>query len=325
MRNNRKTLNRYALIFGGVLFYAITLCLVWGHFASPQDHVVRNAYGQYFVDGTPIVNFESCAEQAKKEGLDPTIASFQHDIPGIDEILEANAVDNKDIVLVVTNSGFADLTSNFLCCSDKLGISNIVLATTDEVAAKFYTEQNRPVIFDPLRTFGSATHKFGSEGHRSVASSKMFYVYEVLRLLFDKNVFAEVKANHPCDLAIQSDSPPPYNSKIKLNTGFFYIRSNARTLRFLEKVMLYRLQHPDKHEQEALNNVLANKEECISVCVLDRYRYPNGHMYFTYKLVEKAEVEPKMVHVNYYQFDSKVALLKHYNWWFIDENRKCVN
>ncbi|KAL0219044.1 hypothetical protein P9112_004697 [Eukaryota sp. TZLM1-RC] len=335
-----RPINKTLAIFAGVFVYGSALMLVWGFLASPSTNVVRNAYGKYFVDGTPIVNFEQCAEEAKKEPTDPVIQTFRHDIPDIDKVLESNAINGNDIHLLVTNSGFAQMTSNFLCWTDRLGLDNLVLATTDQKAAEFFgTVKNRPVIFDPLRTFSTDTHKFGTEGHRTVASSKMFYVYEILRrgynvflsdvdiIPFEKDVFQYVKQNHPCDLAIQSDSPPPYSSKIKLNTGFFYIRSNPRTIRFLEKVLSYRLANPDQHEQEALNNVLAKDERCISTCVLDRYLYPNGHMFFTYKLVEKAQVKPKMVHVNYYEYDSKVALLKHHKWWILDpkEEGKCVN
>ncbi|KAL0209634.1 hypothetical protein RCL1_008472 [Eukaryota sp. TZLM3-RCL] len=338
MKSNLWYRNRRPLfIFAGVSSYALALFLVWGLLANPSSHVIRNAYGEYFVDGTAMINFESCTEQAEKEGANPLISSFRHDIPGIEDVLQKNAINGNDIILLLTNSGFSHFTSNFLCITDELGIDKIVLATTDMSSAEYFRAQNRSIVFDPLRVFGTDTNQFGSEEHRNIASSKIFFVYEILRrgynvflsdvdiVIFDKKVFEHVKDNHPADLVIQSDSPPPYNSRLKLNTGFFYIRSNARTLKFLEKVMMYRLQHPEKHEQEALNNVLAKGEQCINVAVLDRYLYPNGHMYFTYKMCEKADIQPKIVHVNYYQSDSKVALLKHHKWWKIDSEQKCIN
>lgn len=143
---------------------------------------------------------------------------------------------------------------------------------------------------------------------------------------------------------------------VDLCAGFWWMRSNARTISLMNKMIQLMAENDYLNDQHVLNMALedragwvvaeppflpskpendetgeANRADGIALRVLDQVRYVSGWVYMRHRQKYEEQLQrgtlthrrQSAVHMNYWDWD-KTEVLKQVGLWFVDDNGTCV-
>ncbi len=207
----------------------------------------------------------------------------------------------KDVVLLIFNNGPMDMVKNLMCSIKRLGIDNVVLMALE---AQAYTEclsfapadscvipaQNFSFNSSEFKTWGSLTYKDLTKLKSRNVLEVLLRGYNVMLLDIDlvllKNPMPLLREkSSEWDLLAQSDARyKQVKGKGEINTGFYYMNSNKRTIDFLTKVWELGKVIPDLSEQKVWNRLLLVRgSSLLRVAALNTTEFPNGSIFFQKK------------------------------------------
>lgn len=224
---------------------------------------------------------------------------------GLDSILRIVADESKTVVLAVAGYSYKDMLMNWVCQLRRLMVNNFLVCALDDETYEFSILQGIPVFRDslaPTNISFSDCH-FGTKCFQKVTKTKSRLVVQILKLGYNvllsdvdvywfKNPVPLLKTFGPAVLAAQSDEynpTVPINLPRRLNSGFYYARSDDSTIAALEKVVMHAM-NSDLSEQPSFYDTLCGlggsnrvgNDRCrepltnLTVQFLDRNLFPNG-------------------------------------------------
>jgi hypothetical protein len=288
---------------------------------------------------------------AKAAGLDQ---SFQ---------LEMNQkVMNSTVLILSANMGYADMTFNFLCRLAKISKTfKYVVIAQDTSFYDFLQSHKIPSIsgslIHPISTQNA--ENFRTTGFNAISIAKMIAVRVVLELGYNV-LFSDVDIawnENPVpflpadvDLAIQSNSGTnvfPLNHEP--NTGFYFLRSNDRSMALLDDTIDRARKDPSIDDQTHFGNALRDwRVSKKAIFIMEGMTAPwayHGYRPFTFRLLRPycfqsgqvasasyaQKVEPPqdgkeqniiLVHANYMVgHDTKVNFLKSHGLWNLNDQK----
>jgi hypothetical protein len=199
-------------------------------------------------------------------------APAPHSAAHLGRLVKERAKDNT-VLLVGGNIGFLQLLKNMVCRLRELQIENFVVAAFDEDVLAYCVRQQLPAFLaanerDEPANVTHASASIDQPEFAPVTKLKSIQVLRVLRLgvdvvlsdldaFFLENPLPFLRALPPSvDIAALSDgrfSDPMGHS---VNSGFYFVRSNARTLRAFELIVRKGADDPLRSEQPKVNYVL---------------------------------------------------------------------
>ncbi|OVA20799.1 Reticulon [Macleaya cordata] len=249
-----------------------------------------------------------------------------------ESLLPIIADKDRTIILGVAGHSYRDMLLSWVCRLRHLMISNFVICALDHETYQFSILQGLPVFEDPLAPSNISFNDchFGTKCFQSVTKVKSRLVLQMLKmgynvLLSDVDVYwfenplPYLRSFGPAVLVAQSDEyneTGPINMPRRLNSGFYFARSDAETIAAIEKVVKHASTSP-LSEQPSFYDMLCGEggrnrvgddrclepETNLTVHFLDRNLFPNG----AYQgLWEKANVKAAC--------KKKGCIILHNNW-----------
>ncbi|KAI8811860.1 nucleotide-diphospho-sugar transferase-domain-containing protein [Cladochytrium replicatum] len=217
----------------------------------------------------------------------------------------------KELILTGFNSGYWDMLNNLVCRFRQLGIDNYLFIAFESASLNRCRGAGLPCV--PLSlpsnihlVTGEDAAVYNSAEFRALTKLKSLQVLKYLKAGFnilwtDLDIFwfndvrPELQAPEysTYDILIQSNalmSEPVANSHRRINSGFYYARSNAATIAAFQEITEHAL-HSKVSEQPSFYTILCgdkmeyvvngtdcfNSEIGVRTRFLDRARYPNGN------------------------------------------------
>jgi len=196
---------------------------------------------------------------------------------------------DRTLIMTATNFGFLNHLQNFNCFLKRLGLKFLVISL-DEAAHEFITKETN--MLSVLWTSSSKTVdkdavNFGTPGFAIISELKYQAVFEALKLGVDV-IFSDTDVlflQNPVPFLISQQvdyvhsvndfCPAPYFNYMTRegNTGFYYVRSNNRTMKLWSDTVMKGSKYPDLDDQTILwYHVLRESTDPIVVslsrCVL---------------------------------------------------------
>ncbi|KAL6969410.1 hypothetical protein U1Q18_029123 [Sarracenia purpurea var. burkii] len=220
-------------------------------------------------------------------------------------LLSVLADQNKTIVLAVAGYSYKDMLMSWVCRLHRLLISNFVVCALDREIYEFSVLQGLPVFkdsFAPTNISFNDCH-FGTKCFQRVTKVKSRVVLQILKLGYNvllsdvdvywfKNPLAFLYSFGPAVLVAQSDEynkTGPINLPRRLNSGFYFARTDGSTVAALEKVVNHAAssnlsEQPSFYDtlcgeggsNRVDNNQCFEPETNLTVLFLDRNLFPNG-------------------------------------------------
>eukprot|EP01132_Coremiostelium_polycephalum_P004049 gene4049-5068_t len=258
------------------------------------------------------------------------------------------------------------MTLNLLHNFKEIGIKDeqYVLFATDQKVLEFfkskerYTRSVEPFNRD-LRSFlpesvtdsannqgiyGEEPESYGNIGFRAICNEKPLAVLDVLRKGFnvlwtDTDIvwlsdpmdhFNRLNRLHgfavdDIDLFVQQDDDD-------ICAGFYFIRSNPKTIAYMEKVISFLNPVIDDQiamrlflKEDGFNPLVSGGKEVdekkLKYIRLDRKLFPNGTAYFNLKLPQRSNIQPIIIHNNcIIGHRSKRDRFIEYGLWFVKDS-----
>ncbi|EGG21432.1 WD40 repeat-containing protein [Cavenderia fasciculata] len=187
--------------------------------------------------------------------------------------------------------------------------------------------------------YGEESESYGGVGFRAICNEKPLVVLDVLKrgynvLWTDTDIVwmadplkyilqLDLSFNGLSDLIIQQDDDD-------VCAGFYYIKSNPKTIKYMETVISF--LNPVVDDQIAMRLFLKGNainlqqhpdtkdKDQIKYLKLDRALFPNGTAYFNLKLSHRRNVSPIIIHNNcIIGHRSKKDRFIDYNLWFVKD------
>ncbi|CAO2829305.1 unnamed protein product [Amaranthus hypochondriacus] len=224
----------------------------------------------------------------------------------LEMLLSIRADENMTVVLAVAGYSYKDMLMNWVCRLRHLMINNfLVCALDDEIYEFSIQQQGIPVFRDSLASRNTSFDDchFGTKCFQKVTKTKSRLVLRILKLGYNvllsdvdvywfKNPIPLLQTFGPAVLAAQSDEynlTVPINLPRRLNSGFYFARSDDSTITALEKVVKHAMTS-DLSEQPSFYDTLCGlngtnrvgDNKCreprtnLTVQFLDRNLFPNG-------------------------------------------------
>jgi WD40 repeat protein len=159
-------------------------------------------------------------------------------------LIKSRAI-NNDIVVSFSNFSFTDFALNWIKSLQQLKITNYLMFALDQNSYNFFVQRNicSYLIDKTDKLFTEESQNFGSLGFIAICNVKPWLVHELLKAGFNvvwsdtdivwlRDPFPVFYYNKSIDLQIQSDDDD-------ICAGFFYAKSNAKTIRFFDRVVNY--------------------------------------------------------------------------------------
>eukprot|EP01006_Ploeotia_vitrea_P037310 TRINITY_DN66116_c7_g2_i1.p1 TRINITY_DN66116_c7_g2~~TRINITY_DN66116_c7_g2_i1.p1 ORF type:complete len:474 (+),score=227.89 TRINITY_DN66116_c7_g2_i1:47-1468(+) len=277
---------------------------------------------------------------------------------------------NNAVLLLAGNIGYIQLLENMICRLKSLQLNNYLVAAFDSAIyeycrengiATFLAEDSSGAL--PLNISRAATF-IGQPKFAALTKLKSIQVLRVLKagydvLFSDLDVYFMSNPLHTLqstsrstDILVASDRK--HDAELLghyCNSGFYFVRSNANTIKAFEAIVQHARQNPDKSEQPSFNAILCgeqyqyrrdqqdhvNSGEVISTCennklrvnarFLSQKRFLNGDLF------DWDEARPRMgtgeqpitVHANWnYGILMKVEQLQRAKLWTLDFRGRCI-
>jgi hypothetical protein len=183
---------------------------------------------------------------------------------------------NNTIIIVPTNTAFARLAINFNCRMRNLGVTNVLYWVLDASAATILREYHFPIYDNPTFYSSKEEETYHTENYIKMMSFRPKFWKMVVRTGFNmmfldvdnvilRNPLEELVGD--VDLEGQVDEFSFSRAIDKYNIpylcgGVFFLKSNARTLKFLDRMEKALLSKTNDvvDDQEALNHVIQNRK-----------------------------------------------------------------
>ncbi|XP_042443032.1 beta-arabinofuranosyltransferase RAY1-like isoform X1 [Zingiber officinale] len=223
----------------------------------------------------------------------------------LESLLRLIADKDNSVVLAVAGDNYRDMLMSWVCRLRHLAVKNFLVCALDSEIYRFSILQGLPVFKDPLApsniTFNDC--HFGTECFQRVTKVKSRIVLQILRLGYNvlmsdvdvywfSNPLPHLLSFGHATLVAQSDEyneTVPINLPRRLNSGFYFARSDSATIAAMDMVVRHALSS-NLSEQPSFYDVLcgeggANRvdsDKCrepstnVTVVFLDRNLYPNG-------------------------------------------------
>ncbi|KYQ88315.1 WD40 repeat-containing protein [Tieghemostelium lacteum] len=279
-------------------------------------------------------------------------------------------IKENDKIVLMCNYGFRDMTMNLLYTFNKIGVDSnryFLFALDDKVYDFFQKKNIKSIRFkrelehqqsnnNNDGVYGEDAESYGNVGFRAICNEKPLVVLDVLKKGYNvlwtdtdivwlsdplKHFYETVNRQHSfeddsIDLYVQQDDDD-------ICAGFYFIRSNPRTIQYMETVIKF--LNPVVDDQIAMRKFL--KEQAVSIdsqetllnfytalsldesgqlenkiryFKLNRQHFPNGTAYFNLKLPQRASTTPVIVHNNcIIGHRSKKERFVDYGLWYVSE------
>ncbi|XP_021746739.1 beta-arabinofuranosyltransferase RAY1-like [Chenopodium quinoa] len=224
---------------------------------------------------------------------------------GLEMLLPNLADENKSVVLAVAGYSYKDMLMNWVCRLRHLMINNLLVCALDDETYEFSIQQGIPVFRDSLapRNISFNDCHFGTKCFQKVTKTKSRLVLQILKLGYNvilsdvdvywfKNPIPLLQTFGPAVFVAQSDEynvSVPINLPRRLNSGFYFVRSDDPTIAAMEKVVMHAMTS-DLSEQPSFYDTLCGldgvnrvgDDRCwepttnLTVQFLDRNLFPNG-------------------------------------------------
>ncbi|KAL7580269.1 hypothetical protein ACA910_013003 [Epithemia clementina (nom. ined.)] len=272
----------------------------------------------------------------------------------LDPLAKKAAVDNS-IVVQVCNFGQSELLLNFLCSAKRRGLdtSSILVFATDQETYDLVNQMgNANVvflkdIFDEMPS--KAAKAYGDKSFMQMMMAKVYCVHLIAMLGYDV-LFQDVDVvwyRNPIhyfhdenaldasfDVYFQDDGNHAlYYAPYSANTGFYYVRSNERTLHFLNSfLMAGDLVLQSRSHQIPLVALLQEHASMyglkIKIFSRDGDTFPGGHAFHRRKTFMKDILEgtahPEIFHMSWTKSkDNKKKFFEQMGEWFLQD--KCTS
>ncbi|TVU20609.1 hypothetical protein EJB05_36824, partial [Eragrostis curvula] len=325
------SVNRHLAALYGSYCYQLRLmnsAMLYKVVKQPEDYMLRK------VDDLTLSNFvigidENVHEGGPLSGKE-NICLFGHDhsytfeasapvdLPySLSTLLELVADENRSVVLGIAGASYRDMLMSWACRLRHLGVTNFVVCSLDHETYEFSVLQGLPVFRDQLspKNVSFDDCHFGTKCFQQVTKVKSRIVLEILRLGYNvllsdvdvywfRNPVPFLYSLGPATFGAQSDEyneTGPINLPRRLNSGFYFARSDNITITAMEMVVTH-ATNSGLSEQPSFYDVLCGKDganrigddKCLepntglAIVFLNRDLFPNG----AYKgLWEKHDVQ----------------------------------
>ena len=237
-------------------------------------------------------------------------------------------------IITLTNDGYIDLTENLLISMQKLNIEKLLkIYCIGEKSYNYFKNkysENEVELVDLINKSETVIQNWieyrsiqskDEEGKKiwsSITSYKFYSIHKELMqgnnvifidgdIVFEKNPFDylqnEIGDN---DILIQNDFQT--NENCGMCTGFFYMKSNEKTLKITNFSEIRKNLDTFNNDQQYLRRF--NKE--LNVKYLDLNLFPNGKYWR-----DKLPSSPYIIHFNYDTSKMKIIRMKKYYKWYI--------
>ncbi|GMH01565.1 hypothetical protein Nepgr_003404 [Nepenthes gracilis] len=224
---------------------------------------------------------------------------------GLESILPIVSDKNMTIVLTVAGYSYKDMLMSWVCRLRHLLIPNFLVFALDDDMYQFSVLQGLPVLRDTLAPGNISFNDchFGTNCFQKVTKTKSRLVLQILKLGYNvllsdvdvywfKNPIPLLHSFGPAVLPAQSDEfniEGPINLPRRLNSGFYFARSDNSTIAAIEKVVKHAATS-ELSEQPSFYDTLCGEngsnrvgdDKCrepetnLTVHFLDRDLFPNG-------------------------------------------------
>ncbi|XP_019703111.1 beta-arabinofuranosyltransferase RAY1 [Elaeis guineensis] len=286
---------------------------------------------------TCLEDINSLDKECKYSFMTSYKVSFEVLVPlsvtfSLESLLQMIADKDKSIVLAVAGDSYRDMLMSWVCRLRLLAVHNFIVCALDSEIYHFSVLQGLPVFKDPLAPSNISFNNchFGTECFQRVTKVKSRIVLQILKLGYNvlmsdvdvywfDNPLPFLLSFGPASLVAQSDEyneTGPINLPRRLNSGFYFARSDSTTIAAMEMVVRH-ASSSDLSEQPSFYDVLCGEggvnrvgdDRCrepstnLTVFFLDRNFFPNG----AYKgLWEKPDVRSACMKLG--------CLILHNNW-----------
>lgn len=265
----------------------------------------------------------------------------------------------KLIVILAVNYAYRHLALNFICNLRRLHLSNYLVLAMDSSVYQFLRTNGANVFHHVVNTSPGRRllsqpddpNLFGTASFLETSRRKSMLVQTVLQLGYSV-VFSDVDVvwlknpipiliQHSEDFVLQSDTAYPKTDPLNfnVNSGFYLVRSNVRTVTTLKAIVKYSAAIR-RSEQKAFNYVLCGafkedvggpgKREGSDRCryrragttarVLSLQSFPNGSDPSFWNGT-KPHLDAVVVHANYVEGRlRKIERIRKLGFWFFDED-----
>ena len=251
----------------------------------------------------------------------------------------------KDVIVMVANYGVLDFIVNWMCSYDTSNIKFVVVSL-DKKLHDHIQKYTKITSIDGSRfnaSAGSKTSNFMTGEFNTISHMTVKCIHGILsegyNVFFTDVDVAWLRDPIPyfqrdVDFEFQSEN---YNLEVgKINTGFYYARSNARSIAFMEDVVQYTAMHPEQHNQQRISDkittmekrseavfVLSNStsvdKEILTFRQLSPMLFATGCRFFKedyFKRMSEAGLPPVVMHFNCIgKADKKRERMKSYGMW----------
>ncbi|CAN1795141.1 Beta-arabinofuranosyltransferase RAY1 [Linum perenne] len=223
----------------------------------------------------------------------------------IESLLSLAADETRTVVLAVAGYSYKDMLMSWVCRLRRLKVTNFVICALDHETFEFSVLQGLPVFYDPSapRNISFDDCHFGTKCFQRVTKVKSRLVLKILKLGYNvllsdvdvywfRNPLQLLHSFGPGFLVGQSDEynkTGPINLPRRLNSGFYFARSDPPTITAIEKVVIHAATS-GLSEQPSFYDVLCGEggsnrvgdnrcldpETNLTVHFLDRNLFPNG-------------------------------------------------
>ncbi|KAF0925234.1 hypothetical protein E2562_015643 [Oryza meyeriana var. granulata] len=238
----------------------------------------------------------------KMENNHSAAVSLPH---SLEMLLQLAADMNRSVVLAVAGASYRDMLMSWVCRLRHLRITNFVVCALDQETYEFSVLQGLPVFKDqlsPMNVSFDDCH-FGTQCFQQVTKVKSRIVLKILRLgynvlLSDVDVYwfhnpmPFLHSLGPATFAAQSDEfnmTGPINLPRRLNSGFYYARSDNATITAMEMIVKH-ATNSGLSEQPSFYDILCGKDGAnrigddtclepntnLTIVFLSRDMFPNG-------------------------------------------------
>ncbi|XVE85155.1 hypothetical protein DITRI_Ditri17bG0069000 [Diplodiscus trichospermus] len=223
----------------------------------------------------------------------------------LESLLSITADKNRTVVLTVAGYSYKDMLMSWVCRLRRLRITNFLVCALDYETYQFSIMQGLPVFNDPSAPSDISFNNchFGTKCFQRVTKVKSRMVLKILKLGYNvllsdvdvywfRNPLPLLSSFDPAILAAQSDEynrTGPINLPRRLNSGFYFARSNVPTIAAMEKVVRHAATS-GLSEQPCFYDTLCGEggstrmgdNRCmepgtnLTIHFLDRNLFPNG-------------------------------------------------
>ncbi|XP_010427846.1 PREDICTED: beta-arabinofuranosyltransferase RAY1-like isoform X2 [Camelina sativa] len=223
----------------------------------------------------------------------------------LQSLLPLVADKNRTVVLSIAGYSYKDMLMSWVCRLRRLKVPNFLVCALDDETYQFSILQGLPVFIDPYapKNISFNDCHFGSKCFQRVTKVKSRTVLKILKLGYNvllsdvdvywfRNPLPLLQSFGPSVLAAQSDeynTTVPINRPRRLNSGFYFARSDAPTIAAMEKVVKHAATS-GLSEQPSFYDTLCGvggvyrlgddrclePETNLTVQFLDRELFPNG-------------------------------------------------